>query len=231
MENPVRHAADPFRIDSLLRVTSMKSLGNFNVDANKLSDFDLEQPAVTLRLNDDIILSFGSSTPLDQRRYVLLNNKIHLISDTLYYQLIGSFPTFLRKQLLEDKSDIIALELPALNIEWNEDRWQLSPQSEEFSADQVTTLLDNWKLASALQIKSYDGRQGNKISVTTAKEKIPVEFLLTSRSPDLILARPDVGIQYHLSATSSRTLLALPSLDQASHDEEPMLHHGHEHQH
>ncbi len=212
MEQPIRHRADTFRIDSLLRITALKSLSSFSAAEEKLAAFQLDKPAVTLTLNNDITIAFGGSTPLDQRRYLLLNGKVHLISDTLYYHLIGSFPTFLRKQLLADGARIEALQLPELHLRWQEGRWQLEPQPENFSADQVTRLIDNWKLASALEIKPYDENPGKTITLRLAKTDEPYTLLLTSRHPDLVLARPELGIQYHLDAGNIANLLQLPKL-------------------
>lgn len=216
MTAPVRHAAEPYRIDSLLRIATLKGLGSFAATEEKLAAYQLDKPRVTLTLNESTTLAFGGSTPLDQRRYVLLDNKVHLITDTLYYHLIGSYPTFLRKALLPPDSGIDAITLPGLSIAWVDEKWQLQPAPEGFSADQVNTLLDNWKFASALEIKPYDGKPGEKVSLTLSGVPQPLELLLTSRSPDLILARPEQGIQYHLDANSAAKLLQLPAMSPPS---------------
>lgn len=224
MEKPIHHAADPFRIDSLLRITTLKSLTSFAAEPDKLSAYQLDKPRVTLTLNGDTTIAFGTSTPLDQRRYVMVNGKVHLISDTLYYHLIGSYQTFLRKQLLDEGSGIEALTLPGLSVTWQQERWQLSPEPTKFSADQVTQLLDSWRLASALEIKPYDGKGGEAITLKLRESAQPLELLLTAREPDLILARPALGIQYHFDATSAAKLLQLPSSQEkgeATVDEAP----------
>ncbi|MEN8169923.1 MAG: DUF4340 domain-containing protein [Pseudomonadota bacterium] len=218
MAQPIPHAADQYRIDSLLRITTIKSLSSFTAEPDKLSAYKLAQPQVTLTLNGNITIAFGGSTPLDQRRYVMVNRQVHLISDTLYYHLIGSFPTFLRKQLLDEGGSIDGLELPGLSLSWHKDRWQLQPQPESVSADQVTRLLDQWKLASALEIKPYDEQPGEKISIKLSGKEQPQQLLLTSREPDLILARPELGIQYHLNASSAGQLLQLPSMEEEAEE-------------
>lgn len=210
MVQPLRHAADPFRIDSLLRIGTINSLGRFNVPPEKLAAYRLENPPVTLILNGETTIAFGDSTPLDQRRYVMVNGQGHLISDTLYYHLIGSFPTFLRRQLLDEGSGIDALTLPGLTIQWQEGRWHLEPEPAHYSADQVTRLLDGWRLASALEIKPYDGKGGEPITLTLRDTGHPLELLVTSRQPDLVLARPELGIQYHFDAATAAQLLQLP---------------------
>ncbi len=213
MEKPVKHAAEQFRIDSLLRIATTKSLSRFTAGEEKLAGYQLDKPRVVLTLNDNIELAFGGSTPLDHRRYVMVDNKIHLITDTLYYHLIGSFPTFLRKQLLDEGVTIESIQLPELRIAWEENRWQATPQAEAFSTDQITALIDNWKLASALEIKAYDGKTGEKISFGLKGQNSALELLVTSREPDLVLASPVQGIQYHFDATSTDKLLQLPQME------------------
>jgi hypothetical protein len=207
---PTRIAASDFRIDSLLRITDTKSLGTFAADKEKLADYQLDRPKVTLTLNDTTKILFGTSTPLDHRRYVLFNNKVHLISDALYYHLIGDWPTFVRKKPLPDGASIESLKTPELALLWQDKRWHLDPKPEKYSADQVTRLLDNWKLASAIQVKVYDGRQGDPVTLQLKGDDQPLTLLVTARKPDLVLARPDLGIEYHFPEESAGQMLTLP---------------------
>lgn len=213
---PLAIGASDFRISSLLRITEQKSLGSFPANSERLAGFGLETPRVTLTLNDKVKVAFGDNTPLDQRRYVLVGERVHLVSDTLYYHLIGSYTTFIRQQLLPDDAGISALTLPGLSVRQQEGRWQIEPKPESFSADQATALIDGWKLASAVQVKPYDGKQGEAITITPKGEAKPIRFLLTARSPDLVLARPDLGIEYHLAESSGEELLKLPVLEEAT---------------
>ncbi len=210
--SPLQYPADQYRTDSLLRVTTIKSLGSFAAEPQKLAAYNLAESRVSLTLNGDTTIVFGGSTPLDHRRYVMVNERVHLIADTLYYHLIGNYPTFLRKQLLNEGSRIEAITLPELSVKWQDDRWQLSPEPEAFSADQVTQLLDQWRLASALEIRPYDNNPGEKITIKITGEEQPLELLLTSHEPDLVIARPVLGIQYHFDASHSDKLLQLPPM-------------------
>lgn len=212
---PVQAAASDFRIDSLLRITHTKSLADFPADKVKLPDYQLDKPRIELILNDTTHIAFGSSTPLDQRRYVMLDGKVHLISDTLYYHLIGAYPTFIRLKPLPEDASIEAMHLPGLMLQWQAKRWQVTPKPESFSADQVTRLLDAWKMASAVQVKSYDGSKGDPISLQLKGAVKPLNFIVTATSPDLVLARPDLGIEYHFPADSANTMLSLPKPEKA----------------
>ncbi|MDH5785878.1 MAG: DUF4340 domain-containing protein [Chromatiales bacterium] len=221
MVKPLRHPADTFRIDSLLRITELKSQSSFAATEKKLAEYQLEQPRASLILNGTMTLNFGGNTPLDHRRYVMYDGRVHLTTDSYYYHLIGSAATFLRKRLLDEGATIEALSLPGLSVSWQETEWQLTPAPESFSADQITRLIDNWKLAAAMEIKPYDGAGGEKVSLTLSTGEEPVELLLTAQEPDLILARPDIGVQYHFASTSSEKLLQLPALEEQEAAVEP----------
>ena len=232
MEQPIRHTAEQFRIDSLLRITALKSQSSFAVEEKSLSEYQLDKPGASITLNDDTTLAFGGSTPLDHRRYVMHNGRVHLTTDSYYYHLIGGFPTFLRKQLLDEGSSIEALTLPGLTVNWQDERWQLSPEPEKFSADQVTQLIDNWKLASALEVKPYDGQPGEKIAIKLTGVTQPIELLVTAYEPDLILASPKLGVQYHFDATSAEALLQLPGMEEEQSEAmEESAETDHTHQH
>ena len=209
---PLKAAASDYRIDSLLRVTDTKSLSRFTVEKGQLADYQLAKPPVVLELNHATRIAFGAQTPLDHRRYVRLDDSdtVQMINDTLYYHLIGAYPGYISKRPLPRDASIEALRLPALSLQWQEGRWQVEPKAENYSADQVTRLLDSWKFASAVSVKKYDGKEGEPVTITVKGREVPLEFLLTAREPDLILARPDLGVQYHFPAESGDEMLALP---------------------
>lgn len=209
MIKPITIAANAFRMESLLRITEQKSLGSFPAREGELTSFQLDKPRVTLTLNGDTAITFGGNTPLDQRRYVRLGNTVHLISDTLYYHLIGSYTTFIDNRPLPAGSEPTAITLPGLSVTQAEGKWQVTPKPEGFSADQVTALIDHWKYASAIQVKPYDGTKGEVITVTLKGSEKPLPFLLTARTPELVLARPDLGLEYHLADSSADELLKL----------------------
>jgi hypothetical protein len=220
LDEPLAIAASDFRIGSLLRITEQSSLGSYPADKERLARFGLASPRVVLTLNDTQRIAFGDSTPLDQRRYVQVGERVHLISDSLYYHLIGSYTTFIRQALLPEESGITALTLPDLGVHWLGDHWQVDPRPEEYSADQVTRLIDAWKLASAVQVKPYDGSSGEPITLVLKDREEALTFLLTARSPDLVLARPDLGIEYHLADNSVDELLKLSPLKKEKKGEE-----------
>jgi len=77
-------AIDTETISKLLGILKTHSFRQFEKTEGNLAMFGLNTPQYQLTL-DNLAILFGTSDPLQQHRYVLLNDKIHLISD-LYLQ-------------------------------------------------------------------------------------------------------------------------------------------------
>lgn len=83
---------NPQTIKKLLGIMQTHSYRQFdNTPANRLT-FKLEQPLYQILL-DNRTISFGDIEPTQQLRYILLDNRIHLISD-LYLQYLLADETF-----------------------------------------------------------------------------------------------------------------------------------------
>ena len=209
MTEPLKAEVNNYRIESILRLVETDSLGGYASAGRELGTFGLEQPRVHVHFNDDLTLAFGGNTPLDHRRYILMGDTIHLISDSYYYQLIGGFTTFIDSALLRPDARLVGLQLSNITLKLVEGRWQVDPEPENYSADQATTLIDAWHHASAIEVKKYDSAEGEDILLQLAGDDEPLRFVLTARTPELILARPDLGIQYHLADYAVTDLLTL----------------------
>lgn len=87
MVAPEHARANDTRINTILSLLSARSYTQLNADDTDLARFDLVNPAVTLTLNQ-YKFQFGNSNPLEGRRYLLFQDRIHLIDDGLYQQLL-----------------------------------------------------------------------------------------------------------------------------------------------
>ena len=214
MLEPVAAPANGFRIDSLLRVTENKSLGRNPIDGLDLAKYGLAKPAVRLFL-DDTEIDFGDATPLDNRRYVLIGKSVHLIKDIAYYHLIGRYTSFISQRLLQPQQKIQALELPGLRLAEHEGNWEPDPKPAHYSADATTKLIDAWQNAQAIEVRPYDEKTSKPVSgeirIHLQGQEQPLQLLITERSPDLVLVRPDLGLEYHLEEHQGAELLALKS--------------------
>lgn len=209
---PVQMEANTLRVETVLRLAETESLARF--PARDLEKFKLDVPQLRVWLND-VSIAFGDSAPLGQQRYLLLDDTVHLVADEVYYYLSGGLPLFAANTLLPRDAQLQSLTLPGFSLSRADGRWRLDP-SREVSMDDIVQFLDAWRGAQALQVTRYQGRPGQGRVTAVLQDGAALEFSILAREPELILARPDLGLQYHLGGGGGQRLLQLPQAAERS---------------
>lgn len=207
---PVKVEADPFEVNGVLAVASLEAQTTLDPAQVALKELKLDPPQYTVTLNDQK-LDFGGEEPIQFRRYIRTNGKIVLVSDPPSAALDADYSDLVVKTLLPAGADIQSIELPDLTIRKRDDAkgWTLSHGGEDATSDSKQKLVDAWKNARALwNAAAPADAKGDRIKVTTKTGAI--EFIVTQREPQLILARPDLGVSYTLSAEVMKEMLQLP---------------------
>lgn len=201
---------DDGRINSLLRLVQETSQARLPAKPADLRKYKLDHPNIRLTF-DKTVFAFGDTDALNGRRYVQVGDTVHLITDMYYYQLDGDLASFVSTHLLPDKATITALTLPAVTLQRDaQGHWQMQPEKPGVSADAIQTLIDAWRQGNALWVKPYkSGVSQGSVTVTLANPAETLHFDIMATQPELILARPDIGMQYHLSPDNAKTLLDL----------------------
>jgi len=88
LTNPVNIKANQFRIKTLLKLLSANSLAQYNAKDLELEKYGLAQPE-TYIIFDDFKVEFGIVNPLNQLRYVKIDDQVHLTED-IFYPLLSS---------------------------------------------------------------------------------------------------------------------------------------------
>ncbi len=207
--------ADAFQLRTILALLQAVSIRSYPAGALDLIGLGLDPPQTSVMFNGTRV-AIGNIEPIDKLRYIKTDTTIHLVEDRYQHLLNAGFNNFVRRHLLPEDASIIALQLPGLTLQQSDGvNWQLVPDDPDTSADAINTLLNNWLRASALYVRRLEpGEFDNTISLTLKGENEPIVFTLISREPDLVLARPEWGIQYHLTADVGQGLLALPAVGQ-----------------
>ncbi|MBL3588200.1 MAG: hypothetical protein JMN24_00205 [gamma proteobacterium endosymbiont of Lamellibrachia anaximandri] len=78
--------ADSSRIRQLLEISRTPSFDRFPAPEHQLEAFGLQPSAIRLQL-DDLELAFGNNDPINNLRYVQINNLIHRIGDGFQHHL------------------------------------------------------------------------------------------------------------------------------------------------
>ncbi len=208
---PRRLPANDEKVQSLLRLVEEESLEHFAVAGMKLADLKLDPPEIVVRLND-VGLDIGDTDPVNGRRYVRVGDTVHLIGDTYFFLLETDLASLVDLKLLPQDASIAQLALPDMTLTATaQGGWHLEPDKPGVAADARQTLIDAWRHASALWVKPIE--PGTAVGTVRIKRKDQGEWMfeIRAREPELILARPEWGLQYHFPAEQAAPLLALPS--------------------
>ncbi len=208
MIEPVKVAANPVRIDNLLQLTQAKSITRFAAHGRDLAQYGLAKPAIRVQLND-VELLFGGVTPMGQQRYVMVGDVIHLIADNYQYELTSDAAAFVSRDLVPRGKEIVAMGLPGAKLSLGDNnKWSLAPPDTGLSQEAMRQAVDEWSDAQALRVAAYDKRPGlGAVIIRVKDEQQSLRYEIIARKPELILARPEIGMQFYLAPEQAERLL------------------------
>jgi Domain of unknown function (DUF4340) len=207
MVKPYAIKAHQFRANTLLGLSQLPIDESFDSRTLNLQHYALDKPRARIVFNKTEI-SFGKTNPLNNQRYLKTDNKLVLVSDETYPLVSAQPATFVDLMLLPEKN-ISALALADLQIEkmqgahWKSSSKALSANA--LTADQIQTVLQNWRGAQAFAVHRYMPRKKLGMIKITFEDTV-IDFELSDDDPWLILARPDLGIEYHLDSSQKENL-------------------------
>jgi len=214
MTSPLKVRANPVRIKGLLRLCTTTSQRSFAYKPAKAAEYDLDHPRATVRLNDTTIV-FGGSQPVNHDRYVRIGKRVHLISDHMTYYLLSRATAFVDLSPLGPDDHPVGFELPGgASLSRRDGHWHARPAKALRSTDEVAALLQHWRDAQAIEIRTYPPKQqkahgGQGVTIRLADSKTPLRFDIVSKKPELVLGQRDLGIEYVLPADAAKHLLHL----------------------
>jgi len=204
---PASVSANNFRINSLLKIINAPIHSQYTIDEVDLNKIGLKNPTTSIKL-DQTTIHFGIINPVTNLRYVQMDNTIYTIED-IYYPFINSHhSTLVSFSLLPKKSQIEKLVLPDQTIQQDaQNRWKSSADT---SPDAVSKTLDLWENSQAFGVHEYMQRENlGEITVYLKQQSEPIRFIVTDTTPWLIIARPEIGLEYHLEIESYAQLINL----------------------
>ncbi len=205
MSSPLQLLANNARINAMLRLLSARSYAHLNPAEVELARFELTDPVIAIKFND-YIFQLGNTDAIDQRRYVLFNNMINLVDDSLYQQLTTNAAFFADPKILPVNFDISAIDFPENRLELVDDQWQMHSLM-DIHPDQLKRIIFNWNNASAISVAKYAAPEIAASIIVSSARGDNITFEIVSTEPYLILGRKDLGIQYHLGSDEGENLL------------------------
>jgi hypothetical protein len=206
LKTPYEIAANKIRIETMLKLLLAHSYSQLNSNDVELNRFLLDDPVVSIQF-DDTRIDFGDTSPIgkDKLRYVLLNNTVHLVNDSLYQQLLTNASFFISPRLLPEDSNIKALHFPEYDIRLVDGIWKIYP-SMDISADKIIAVINAWRDIEAITVRKFIGEDIREKITIALDQTQAIEFLVISPLPNLVLARPEFNVQYHISSYEAEKL-------------------------
>lgn len=194
---PFKWPASNINLDRISSIVNLQSISNLPSSKIDLSTLGLRFPKIIVSLNEDTI-AFGDANQIGSKRYIMVNDTVHLVLDNHYPMLNSTISTFMDKSLIPQSFQLKRLELPefTLNRESNSS-WSTDKPFKEFSADLSNQLIQNWQSLEATQIRPYDKKRYPLKKINAITETKTIEYFLMSIKPEIILARADLDLQYH----------------------------------
>lgn len=214
MQSPYTGPAHEFRINQLLNLSQLIANNSYHVDELDLSQFDLA-PSDTIIMFNKTVVEFGKANPVSLMRYIKSGDKLFLAKDNLYPLLRSQPSSFISLSLIPESSKIEAITLPELTLRKGANKnWLMTPDK-KYDADSIQSLIQAWQHAKAFGVHAYMERKHlGQVSIQLDSQLI--NFEITDNDPWLILARKDIGIEYHLDKSQIPILLAIPEPDTAT---------------
>ena len=209
MLSPYHMPANEVRINTILNLPGAHSYTQFGKGEVELDRFLLNDPAVSIEFNNTRI-DFGDTNPIAEQRYVLANETVHLINDSLYQQLQTPATFFLGTKLLPDDRKIRTITFPDYTVNNDKGVWTVEPEHEDIAADNIVKLIHAWHIANAISIRDIGAAENYGAVQIELDDDTTIEFIIINPLPQLILARPDIGLQYHISSYDAEILFLQP---------------------
>ncbi|MEW6332247.1 MAG: DUF4340 domain-containing protein, partial [Pseudomonadota bacterium] len=208
---PVPARANPFNVESLLRILAAPAETRFPAAGQDLAKFGLDRPRSRVRYGDAEI-AFGSLHPLNNRIYVLLGSEIMLIPAHYLASAVYPYTNFIDSRLFEEQRKLTAIRLPDFTLALENGAWRKHPPDKQLTSDRLNEFAAEWQNARALGVEKYSGREIlDRIEINSQRESKEEKLALgiLAYKPDFVLYRRDENLEYHFTEDTGKRLLNL----------------------
>jgi hypothetical protein len=209
IESPIDWPAYDANVERLLSIVNVNTSPLGDAAELELDTLGLDPPSTSLRFNDTRLL-FGAINNIGQRRYLLIDSTLYLIPDFHLAFVAQGLPGMVDRRMLPKRDPIARLQLPEFEITRDEDDRFRSSHTPEFTQAQLRQLIDNWQGLQASRVKRFDSGADALLTIEArlAGGRV-INFLLLSVTPEIVIANPQIGLQYHFRANYYNQLITI----------------------
>jgi hypothetical protein len=209
LESPIHWPANSINIERVLSIVNSAANSRLPADEINLATFGLQFPQTTLRFNDTQLL-FGATNNIGDRRYIMVDSAVFLLPDVYLPFFSQGLVSIIDRRLLPPRYKLSKLKLPEFEISRDlNDHWQ-ALSADTPGPDQISGLVANWQNLEASQIKLFNASltPRHKLLIEL-QDGSKLEFLVMALEPEIVIAHPGIGLQYHFPADLYYQLISL----------------------
>lgn len=210
LQSPIQWPANNVSVERLLDIAYIETDSRLPADEIDLATLGLEFPRAILRLNDTRVL-FGATNNIGARRYTMVGRTVYLLPDVHLPFILQGTTGLVDRRLLPRRFELGSIKLPDFEIARDQQNaWRLVNPDDTIGPDTVSALIENWQGLEASQVNFYDSAKipRQKIRLQLKNGRIH-EFFVMSIDPEIVIANPGIGLQYHFSTDHYYQLISL----------------------
>ncbi len=208
IESPVLWFANNIAVERIIDIVNSQTDSRLPSDEIDISTLGLQFPRAVLTLNQTDFI-FGDTNNIGERRYLLTDDTVFLVKDRHLPFVSQGITGLLDRRLLPRSLAIRSFKAKAFQLSLSSDgKWQ--SEDESHSKKGIDQLIDNWQTLEAKHIQRYQGTETprQKINVGLDNDGL-IEFYVLSIQPEIVIARADLGLQYHFAEDQFYGLLSI----------------------
>ncbi len=204
-KQPLQWPANNITLERLISIAKTEPDSRLDVAEIDLATLGLKSPQTILTLNDTRIV-FGTTNNIGGRRYIMIGSTVYLLPDIHLHFISQGISGLIDRHLIPRSLALKSLKLVELSLSKNSNGiWQGEAQ-----AAQLNALVNNWQTLPAGRIKNYDRSKAPiQKMLATLENGSEINFFLIATTPEIIIARPDLGVQYHFAEKQYYELLSI----------------------
>ncbi len=211
ISSPIDWFANNIAAERLATMATLEIQSKLPRSEIDLSTLGLTFPRAIVTLNKQPII-FGDTNRIGNRRYMLVEPDVSLVNDIHFPFISQGLNGLVDNRLLPASLSLQSLKIKDLVISKEQGQWISSnPQHKTTDSER---LVNEWQTSAASNVKVYDTNLTPLHKITAATDDDSTyEFFVLSIQPEIIIARPDLKLQYHFPEHQYYELLSLDSPD------------------
>lgn len=204
--HPVSIKANQFRIGSLLKLLTTNDYVKYPTDDLELSQYGFSDNSLNIQI-DDTVITFGGTNPINAKRYILIDDYMYMSDDNFYPLVNSQLGTLVDHKLFPD--NVVITGIQTTNFRLSKDANNLWHSTDDATSDNIIKTKNNWKDAQAFGVHNYVQRKASDvIKITVSNKTTPILLLVTDKDPWLVIARPELDLEYHFDQSNIKNLLS-----------------------